>query len=108
MFSTLYHVKMAENINKLIDFLWINFWIIIYKNKNLKKIKLSAFCKIRLNVIQKKKIYKYWFAKFVVFHELYITHINYCHDFSDILHNKKVFWTKFIIKIQIVFFNKSF
>lgn len=55
MFSTLYHVKMAENINKLIDFLWINFWIIIYKNKNLKKIKLSAFCKIRLNVIQKKK-----------------------------------------------------
>lgn len=44
---------MTENINKLIFSELI--FELLHKNKNLKKIKLSMFCKTRLCVIRKKK-----------------------------------------------------
>lgn len=53
MFSTLFQKnKMTENINKLIFSELI--FELLHKNKNLKKIKLSMFCKTRLCVIKKK------------------------------------------------------
>lgn len=83
------------------------FELLYIKIKIKKKIKLSTFCKIRLNVI-KKKIHKYWFAKFVVFHELYITR-NYCHDFLDILHNviKKYFEQNLLLKYKFFLISHS-
>lgn len=45
---------MTENINKLIFSELI--FELLHKNKNLKKIKLSMFCKTRLCVIRKKNI----------------------------------------------------